>query len=353
MRDSSSSGNLEGPNFVPPTHGNIRAAHYMRGFTPLIRNLGGDYRKILGEHEIDVAASRDHDYPLNCTSATTMIEHCGKVLNDSLFGLHLADQQDAEVFGCLTTMARAAPTLRVGIESFAKFLPVFHCPGADLELVAGKDIAEFRYRPYAFGHDEHATSHGLLLALKFLQALISPDFHPNYVIAVSDIWRHNIPEMEDRFGCKVHRKSTASAIGFPSALLDRPLKSSEPIVFSLLYNYLAQLKHANKPTIVDQVKAHVRWTIPPGNWTMDRCAAKLGLTTRALHKRLQAVGIQFSEIVDEQRLEAAKLALLESDYTLDEIANHLGYSEQSSFGRAFKRWTDLTPQAYRDQRLSS
>jgi AraC-like DNA-binding protein len=86
---------------------------------------------------------------------------------------------------------------------------------------------------------------------------------------------------------------------------------------------------------------------------MDRCAAKLGLSTRALHKRLQAVGIQFSDIVDEQRLEAAKHALLQTDYTLDEIANHLGYSEQSSFGRAFKRWTNLTPQAFRDQRLFS
>jgi AraC-like DNA-binding protein len=46
-------------------------------------------------------------------------------------------------------------------------------------------------------------------------------------------------------------------------------------------------------------------------------------------------------------VEVAKLYLQEGEITLDEVALRLGYSEQTSFGRAFKRWTGETPQRFR------
>jgi AraC-like DNA-binding protein len=60
-------------------------------------------------------------------------------------------------------------------------------------------------------------------------------------------------------------------------------------------------------------------------------------------------GLRFSEIVQVQRIEAAKRALKDTDAALSDIALKLGYSDQSSFGRAFKRWTGVTPQAFRER----
>ena len=48
-----------------------------------------------------------------------------------------------------------------------------------------------------------------------------------------------------------------------------------------------------------------------------------------------------------KRAKLAKSHLAQRQLTLDEIADRLGYGEQTSFGRAFKRWTGLTPQQYR------
>ena len=61
--------------------------------------------------------------------------------------------------------------------------------------------------------------------------------------------------------------------------------------------------------------------------------------------------LKFSDLVQDARIKLAKQALLRNDWTLNEIAFRLGYSEQTSFGRAFKRSTGMTPQAYRAAEL--
>jgi AraC-like DNA-binding protein len=107
------------------------------------------------------------------------------------------------------------------------------------------------------------------------------------------------------------------------------------------------VKNAAHRTFVDEVRAYTRATLTTGNCTITRCAAKLEASARTIQRRLAEQGLRFSEIVEEERVEASKRALRETGDALSEIALNLGYSDQSSFGRAFKRWTGTTPQAYR------
>ena len=62
---------------------------------------------------------------------------------------------------------------------------------------------------------------------------------------------------------------------------------------------------------------------------------------------LQDGGHSYSEILDRQRLQRAKELLRHSRQSIAEIADALGYAERTSFGRAFKRWSGQTPQAFR------
>ncbi|MFM5908611.1 MAG: helix-turn-helix transcriptional regulator, partial [Novosphingobium sp.] len=80
---------------------------------------------------------------------------------------------------------------------------------------------------------------------------------------------------------------------------------------------------------------------------IERCAAKLGLSVRTLQSRLAEQGQRFSDMVECQREAIARDFLRSSNLSLDEIAERLGYGDQTSFGRAFKRWTGMTPQAFR------
>jgi AraC-like DNA-binding protein len=338
--------NVKGPSILPPPAGSVRSGQYLLGFKDLVRSRGGDWIRILDANEISAAVVGDPDRPLEWTSAVGLLDYCSRTLNDDLFGLHLASRQGAQVYSLVAALARAAPTLRQALQSISDFLPFLHSPGAEVELAVGTHTSELRWFPGAdFATFEQANHHGLMLAMRLLAAVGGERFQPSYAVSVSQA--RNIETIERALGCPVRWRARNDAVGFSSELLDQPLESANAFVFGLLASYLLQLKDAAGPSLVQQVEVYVAGTFRSGNCSIAGCASRLGLSARTLQKRLTELGSSFSGIVERQRVEAAKDILLSTSNTLDDIAEHLGYSEKSSFCRAFKRATTLTPNTYR------
>ena len=80
---------------------------------------------------------------------------------------------------------------------------------------------------------------------------------------------------------------------------------------------------------------------------MANVARSLGLSVRSFHRRLSEHGVSFQTITEETRRELAEGLLREEAHSLAEVAFLTGFSEQSSFSRAFKRWVGMTPASYR------
>ena len=84
--------------------------------------------------------------------------------------------------------------------------------------------------------------------------------------------------------------------------------------------------------------------------TIDRVAEKLHLTTRTLQNYLKGENTGFRQIYMEFREQKAKQLLGEPSISMIEVAFLLGFSEQSAFNHAFKKWTGDTPITYRRNR---
>jgi AraC-like DNA-binding protein len=78
-----------------------------------------------------------------------------------------------------------------------------------------------------------------------------------------------------------------------------------------------------------------------------KVAAALRVSPRTLRRRLAASGLTFSELTQKARCERALLLLRSSELSLEDVAERLGYSTLSNFVRAFRKWTGVTPSAYR------
>jgi AraC-like DNA-binding protein len=337
---------LEGPLDVLPGDRQTRAAN-LGGLPELARRLGGDPRRILERHGLDPRAVRDPDYYVDCQSVVDVLEYCGSAFNDPLFGLQLAELQEPDVFGAVTALCRAAPTLRKAIEGLIEYMPVVHSPESMIELVQTKETAELRWGVRSdLGINDQAHYQTLMLFVKLLRMVGGPRLAPSYVTLALNCGRH-LTSAESRVGCHVHSRAGGHAIAFPAYALDQPNLNANRMVFQLLGGYLGRVKAASRRSVVEQVEDYVRGALPTGACSIEHCAEKLGVSVRTLQARLTRSGLRFSDVLEQQRVELAKEYLRQDHMTLDEVALLLGYSEQTSFGRAFKRWTGSTPQRFR------
>jgi AraC-like DNA-binding protein len=84
--------------------------------------------------------------------------------------------------------------------------------------------------------------------------------------------------------------------------------------------------------------------------TIKQTADHFMLSVRSLHRRLSDTGTSFQLIINNIKYQAACRYLVSTQLTVYTIAQLLGYSEAKSFRAAFKRWTGLTPAAYRQNK---
>ncbi|HVK99723.1 MAG TPA: AraC family transcriptional regulator [Dongiaceae bacterium] len=96
-----------------------------------------------------------------------------------------------------------------------------------------------------------------------------------------------------------------------------------------------------------QMTEAIRRRLSSGRVTLEQLAEDMGLPSRTLQYQLETEGTSFRQLLDEVRAERARFYLQDPDMTLVDVSFLLGYSEQSPFNKAFKRWTGETPGEYR------
>lgn len=150
------------------------------------------------------------------------------------------------------------------------------------------------------------------------------------------------------FRCPVHFSAPVNELILPLEAMDRPLPSSNRQMAALHDQVVAgALARLEGDDIVTRVKALVIEHLPSGSVSEDKTAAALNMSTRTLQRRLRENGQSFGQLSESVRQELAMKYILDRGISLGEISYLLGFSEPSSFSRAFRRWTGRTPRQMR------
>ncbi|WP_109259211.1 AraC family transcriptional regulator [Hyphobacterium indicum] len=174
------------------------------------------------------------------------------------------------------------------------------------------------------------------------------DFQP-----ISVHFKHSprgpVAAYERHFGCPVHFESGRDALQVSKAQIDAPNRLGDETIASFFDRHLEkELASLNVDDALEpQVRRAVTEELSDGVPNLSRIASKLGLGSRTLQRRLSEQGHSFQSVVDMARKELARRLLRETSYSLAEVAFLTGFSEQSAFSRAFKRWAGETPRSYR------
>ena len=147
---------------------------------------------------------------------------------------------------------------------------------------------------------------------------------------------------------KVTFACTKNQIIFPNQYLDLPLMMANPVASQLALTQCEQELQRfglDKP-FVAQVKA-LMFDEKAGFSTLEQVAQRLHMSERTLKRQLAKYDLTYTDLVEEARKQKALDLLANSQLSLDDISEYLGYSDLANFTRAFKRWTEQTPTAYR------
>ena len=166
-------------------------------------------------------------------------------------------------------------------------------------------------------------------------------------------FQHTAPRdaqlFKDFFGCEVKFGAQADGILFSHSSLETKNKLGDLALSDFLTKHLdAELEHLNtEPSLVRTTKEEIARVLSEGLPKMADVARELGFSVRSFHRRLADHGASFQTLAEETRREIALSMLRDATCPLSEIAFLTGFSEQSAFNRAFKRWTNQTPANYR------
>lgn len=165
--------------------------------------------------------------------------------------------------------------------------------------------------------------------------------------------RHPAPRSiaahEAWFGCPVRFGADLDAILYADeTLARRNILGDEGISRYLTTQLDAELSELTRaPPLVTQAKAAIAQALSEGTPKMAEIARGLGLSVRSFHRRLSEHGLSFQSLTEETRRDLAEALLRDESHSLAEIAFLTGFSDQSAFTRAFKRWVGTTPATYR------
>jgi AraC-like DNA-binding protein len=160
--------------------------------------------------------------------------------------------------------------------------------------------------------------------------------------------------LSELLGVTVRYAAPSGRLVFDAACLDAPIHTASPALKDYLERTarerLARLPGQGTGSLAERVQRYLTGVIARGVPTQAEVAKHLAISERTLQRRLADEDTTFAALLDVTRRELAVIYLEEKQLAVYEVALLLGYAEPSAFYRAFRRWTGVTPNAYRDQR---
>jgi AraC-like DNA-binding protein len=258
--------------------------------------------------------------------------------------------------GVLYYVARHSATLGVGLRRVAQYYGVTSSV-ADCELVEDATPArlELRQKPYVVGNVR-----GLISALwcvsnvVTLRQMLGSEFRPLEVaLEMPPAPTDEMRVLEAALRCPIVFHGARSAIVIENDLLEARVRGADPVLEAAVLKYAIDLMGRIDPdeeeSIRGRLRRHLAGAMHSGEVALPAAARQLGTTSRTLQRRLHEEGTSFHEVLDDLRREVALAQMRARRQSIDELAFVLGFEKSSSFHRAFKRWTGLTPGEFRRQ----
>jgi AraC-like DNA-binding protein len=317
----------------------------------LMRRHGLDPADVFARHGIDHALLAEPNARLPAAATDAVVHAMAAAIPDPAFGLEAAQCWHPTHFGALGHAWLASSTLRRGLERLQRYW----------QLLGLRTAISLREEP-----------EGLLLVLENpradpVVAAITTDLGFSVLVdmcrmntgrAFSPLRVHLIrPEPPDRrpfdtfYACPIRFGQQERSLLLARDAIDAQLPTSNRQLAGLLDRVLAEeLARLDRSDVAARCKALLLRRLASGEVTATQAGRELAMSRRTLHRKLAEAGTTWQQLVDETRRDLALRMIEDPRRSIGEITFELGFSQQSAFARAFRRWSGTSPTQYRESR---
>lgn len=327
----------------------VLSGGFLEVFTSYFETTGKDPKLL--QFFADEFLSSDISNSIKVSELCQLLDYASSVANEPLIGINLAQADFYQPATVQMLLILSAPTVEVGLNklvTYSKYLEPSIVPTLDIK----PDVSSISFTVVDVSQPDKSKLNEFLLAglLNCLKAVTA------FELPVREIWLEHSPhedlaDYHRLLGKSVRFDRPVNRIVFDSYLLkERPL-SRNPSLHRVLTEGLLVItnEESSSANVVDVVSREIARIYPVSAVSVENVAENMALTPRTLTRKLAEEGTSFNQLKVEFLKARAVFFLTRTNQNMYQIALELGYSDQSAFCRAFKKWFNKTPDQFRQE----
>jgi AraC-like DNA-binding protein len=323
------------------------ADHYFSSCLDYLETFGLDSERVLlsiNFNEYNNNKTQQLSPRISLDSYNALLQYAENTLNEPLFGFKLGQQIRTADFGVLGYLIESSNNLENAISALLTYDSLVADIGKT-EFEQKNCIAVIRWIP------DDSCSQQIILRnmtawVSVIRQLVKPNLSPTAISFTQALTDKDIKVLSIWFNCSIETNAQFNQIIFPSSYLKLPFQTDNAHIYRVLKDVSDQelSRYTSQQLMTEKVNQILIAKNDLEGCSLIRTSSALNMTARTLQRHLKLENTSFSHLFATERKRRAIIYI--GQKPLSDIATKLGFADQSSFNRAFKRWYGYSPLLY-------
>ena len=319
----------------------------LSGFAETAKDLNISTDEILYSHGLNanyfdrIGIDEMMDFEL----AIGLIESVAKTSGKHHCGALMGIKQDIHFLGIIGYLMEQSKDVLDALTALSKHLSI-HTPTPVTIEDYGQLMGINFINILPLSRQSYSNEMAMTQAMVIMKTLCGNQFKPKSV-HFNHARKSDSTIYERIFKAPVYFEQSKTELIFNSNINNQPILRADPLLKEILTRQIEQIKTDESMDIRSQVEPLIRRSLQSQRYQIDQVAKHLSLHPRTLQRKLKDTGINYSKIVEDIRKDVATERLKNSNITIMQLSDYLGYNDNTAFTRAFKKWFGETPVQWR------
>lgn len=327
----------------------VRIAAIAR-FCEQVIELNGSPEEVLKAAGLSPSYFSDHtsDDMVSYEQMEFLLQVAANITGCPTFSARMGVKQDINFLGVVGFIMQQSSDVRTALKELVQHFKLHVREGAILETEEFGEYATLSFTVTQSYKAIQTSELAMSEAMAVMRSVCGSHWRP---IAVN--FTHEASGSSSAytkvFGVPVHFGQDKSQIVFRRDCLDQKIAKADPALNEILQTHIEGLEDSSAYGVVAQVERLIRRNLPTGKCSVDLVAERMSVHRRTLHRMLKEKDTSYKEILESIRKITAQERLKNSNISIIQLSDYLGYRDNSAFTRAFSRWFGIGPQAWRKE----